>query len=90
VQADVTFNATLTIDDYLFGARRAPGLRAEARSIANLATAAPRPRRGSPASGLPPGAATPPRLTAFYADLQARLAGCGEDSFLLQLGWGAG
>ncbi|HWQ12521.1 MAG TPA: type III-A CRISPR-associated RAMP protein Csm5 [Roseiflexaceae bacterium] len=93
VAAGHPFTTTLTIDDYLFSQHAAQlgfapkrplieGLAATCREHARARITAERAffdRR--PEAAL---------VAAFYADLERRLVACGEGSFLLQLGWGAG
>lgn len=93
VAAGARFSASLAIDEYLFSAHAArlgfaprrgliDGLAATCREHARARIAAERAffdRR--PEAAL---------VAGFYADLERQLAACGEGSFLLQLGWGAG
>jgi len=93
VQAGVVFRTTITIDEYLFGAQAARlGFGPKRELIANMAASC---RAQAQARIAGEQAFFAPRndaaaISRFYAGLADQLAGCGEASFLLHLGWGAG
>jgi CRISPR-associated protein Csm5 len=93
VQTGVTFSATLTIDDYLFGPQAARlGFGPKRELIMNLAAScsAQAEARIAGERAFFADRRDAASVASFYADLQGQLAGCGENGFLLQLGWGTG
>jgi CRISPR-associated protein Csm5 len=92
IRAGSSFRTTLTIDDYLFGKQaRKLGFGQRRHLIENFAQTCRAHARAHLEEERDFFARREmPMLHCFYSGLVDQLAGCGSESFLLCLGWGAG